>query len=111
MTTDAEVEEPCGVWVVTRFAEENEVETRWCDRVDGPCPYPAAPATAANERLCGASPAKRLSVTYASEVVQEAHDRFIAFRDVGGEPLRSGETAVYVAIDALRACGANSGLT
>lgn len=32
---------PCGSWRVTEFFEGYERSVKWCERTEGPCPFPA----------------------------------------------------------------------
>jgi hypothetical protein len=96
---------PCGAFVVTRWYEGHEQEVRWCERTDGPCPFPGADHAKRSEHLCGASGTRRLRVQWAETCIDDALGRLLRYRDDCGDLSRESQD-VQVAIDALRACGA-----
>lgn len=100
--------EPCGVWVTTRFTDGERAETRWCGRITGPCPFPGADIPEDSDRLCGASPTKRLRVRWAESCVERARADLVGHlderRDDGLQVRTLNQESIEVAIAAIDSC-------
>lgn len=106
MSAAGETAAPCGALVVTHWIEGHEAEVRWCERTDGPCPFPGADHSSRSQHLCGASGTRRLRVSWAESAIDDALGEMIRYRDDCGD-IHRGSEGVQVAIDALRSCGAS----
>lgn len=103
--------EVCGSWRVVERLEGLEARIRWCDRVDGPCPFPGTAqskdAAQDGDRRCGALPGKVLRVVYGEDKLVRARDELDAYakrRIADGPPHPLHPDTAYAALDALRAC-------
>ncbi len=105
MTDETEFIEPCGSMRCTEEYEGSVRATVWCDRTEGPCPFPGT--RQANDRPCAGG--RVLKVKWADEAVAGAYSRLKAFSDEldeGHEPDVTpaiGES-LWPALDALRMC-------
>jgi hypothetical protein len=105
--------ERCGSWRVLHYIEGSEANVRWCERTDGPCPFPGstrARHTADDEnRRCATEPGTVLRVKWADECITEAYEEMVRFRDSGrGVRVAPSLQAVQIAVDALRTCDAGA---
>lgn len=97
----------CGSTRVVETYEGHARATRWCDRTDGPCPFPGTEQH--GDRPCTGPRVMR--VRWADTAIQGAHDDLAAMSralDNGDIPdlTTSHGESLWVALDALRACGA-----
>jgi hypothetical protein len=99
-----EQQEPCGSWMVTEFMEGYEYAKRWCARVDGPCPFPGASPSKDAKRRCAALPGKQLFVTYGEDKLRTALAVLRDYNEGNIKELPAHVDAVFIAVDALRAC-------
>lgn len=95
--------ERCGSWRVIERDHGDPSLIRWCNRTEGPCPYPGTDEHQGSERKCATSPGKRLLVSWHPDELDYALRTLVACRKFGTH-LDAGERAIAVAIDALRAC-------
>lgn len=96
MTVD--VGEVCGSWRTTRLYEGMSIESAWCSRVEGPCPFVGTDRREPDDRRCALDPGRVLRVSWSPEAIDAAYAR------LGRTEQRRQD--VDVARDALRACGA-----
>lgn len=98
--------EPCGSWRVLRYIEGNAAEERWCERIDGPCPFPGTDKEQSSERRCATEPGTVLRVKWADGCIDDALVAFKRYAEGEGiAPMRASQE-VAVVLDALRTCGA-----
>lgn len=106
--------EPCGSWRVLRYIEGHEADERWCERTDGPCPFPGTTRAKQHtddteHRRCATEPGTVLRVKWADECITEAYEEMVRFRDAGFDrDSPPSEQALQIAVDALRTCDAGA---
>lgn len=97
--------EPCGSTRVLREYQGSVEQSVWCERREGPCPWPGTKDT--GERLCATSGARRFSVSWAPSLVEQAHTRIVSAHEAvanGGQHEAIDEQTLAVARDALAMC-------
>lgn len=104
-TTSPTNNEPCGSWRAVKIIEGMYAEERWCERTDGPCPFPGTVPGQQSERRCATEPGTTLRVSWADSAIDESLVAFKRYAEGMSLPPR-GSQDLAVAIDALRACGA-----
>lgn len=98
--------EPCGSWRVLRYVEAYEYDVRWCERTDGPCPFPGTTRAKKHagddeHRRCATEPGTVLRVKWADAAVVDALGAMRALDHMGTTPNAQN---VQIAIDALARC-------
>lgn len=105
--SDRPTPEPCGSIRVLRRWEDLEQATVWCERTDGPCPWPGTDESKDSAHPCGTSGTRRFSVSWAPSLVEQAHARITSAHEAvanGGRHEAFDEQTLAVARDALAAC-------
>jgi hypothetical protein len=104
MDSDIAAPEPCGSWRILEYIEGAASRIRWCERTDGPCPFPGTDESNSSERKCATSPGTRLRVTWADTAVEEALYDLKQYRDMTPPVAKLHSQTLSVAIDAITSC-------